>query len=107
MKACLECGVIIAKARKRCIPCAEAFIIRKDRARLYGITHVEVEDLYRAHGGKCAACGDGNVRLNIDHDHITGRVRGLLCTGCNLAIGQVKENTKRLQLLIEYLERNY
>lgn len=105
MKACLECGTEIARARKRCIPCGEAFQIRKDRARLYGLTHSQVTALYAEHNRGCAACGDKAVRLNIDHDHLSGKVRGLLCTGCNLALGHVKENTERLQALISYLNR--
>lgn len=46
-------------------------------------------------GGKCAICGrppkPGGRRLNIDHDHITGAVRGLLCASCNRMLGWARD----------------
>lgn len=50
----------------------------------YGITEVEYRALYRSQGGKCYVCrrADGTSRrLGIDHNHLTGEVRGLVCTG--------------------------
>ncbi len=50
----------------------------------YGITEDEYRALYRAQGGKCYVCrkADGTARrLGVDHDHVTGEVRGLVCTG--------------------------
>lgn len=50
----------------------------------YGITEAEYRALYRAQGGKCYVCrkADGTSRrLGVDHDHVTGEVRGLVCTG--------------------------
>lgn len=50
----------------------------------YGITEDEYRALYRAQGGKCYVCrkANGNSRrLGVDHDHVTGEVRGLVCTG--------------------------
>jgi hypothetical protein len=42
--------------------------------------------------------------LGVDHDHITGKVRGLLCNDCNLGIGHFKDNIEKLKLAIKYLE---
>jgi hypothetical protein len=60
----------------------------------------------------CAICGQpetttlrGQIkRLSVDHDHNTGKVRGLLCSNCNVAIGKFKENTVVLEKAIAYLK---
>jgi hypothetical protein len=62
-----------------------------------------------AQGGVCAVCRKLNPdrlgrRLHVDHCHETGRVRGLLCTLCNNAIGQAGESPERLRALATYLE---
>lgn len=56
----------------------------------YGITAADYENLLVAQGGGCAICGrtySTTRRLSVDHDHATGRVRGLLCQGCNVKVG--------------------
>lgn len=55
--------------------------------------------------GQCEVCGDSK-RTHLDHSHITNKVRGVLCHGCNIAIGMVKENTETLAKLINYLEKH-
>lgn len=50
----------------------------------YGITAIEYRALYRAQGGACYVCRRAtgkSRRLGVDHDHVTGEVRGLVCTG--------------------------
>ena len=57
--------------------------------------------------GKCAICGEvpaNNRRLSVDHDHETGRVRGLLCINCNHMLGSALESTSVLRSAIEYIE---
>jgi hypothetical protein len=70
----------------------------------YGITAAEYERMLAEQGGVCAAC-----RLvppkHVDHDHKTGRVRGVLCSGCNQALGNIQDDVRRLRGLIDYLER--
>ena len=53
--------------------------------RLYGITSAQYDQMLEAQGGRCAVCRrlPGKTRLNVDHDHKTGLVRGLLCWTCN------------------------
>jgi hypothetical protein len=66
----------------------------------------------RRPGNVCEVCGKvpqgkgAQGTLHIDHDHVTGRIRGALCHNCNHAIGQVKDNPDTLRALIAYLERN-
>lgn len=51
----------------------------------------------------CAICGKYTTTLNIDHDHVTGYVRGLLCYACNMGLGAFKDNTVILDGAIKYL----
>jgi hypothetical protein len=57
--------------------------------RRFGITLAEYDKMFNEQGGVCKICGgtNGTIRLAVDHDHDTGKVRGLLCTRCNLVLG--------------------
>ena len=63
----------------------------RQRCRRYGISEFTYALMVRQQDGVCAICraGSWNRRLNIDHDHVTGKVRGLLCTQCNTGLGQL------------------
>jgi hypothetical protein len=75
--------------------------------RTYGISIEEYGILLKKQGGRCAICGKiPNGRdLCVDHDHKTGKIRGLLCHNCNTGIGQFQDNILLLQNTIKYLER--
>lgn len=75
--------------------------LRNDHLRRkYGLTGDEYDRLLAAQGGLCAICrqperlmGRGRVRrLAVDHDHRTGRVRGLLCASCNTILGHLRDD---------------
>ena len=79
--------------------------------RSYGITASEYEVYLHRQGGVCAICHGpprGNSRnglsLVVDHDHRTGRIRGLLCSVCNRTLGVFQEDSTILRRCIEYLE---
>ena len=56
--------------------------------------------------GKCAICTKPFPgRIAIDHDHRTGRVRGLLCTSCNTGIGKLGDDPELLLRAISYLSQ--
>ena|ERR1035437_5823272 len=80
------------------------------RLRTYGLTLAEYESMLAAQGGVCVVCQSGpsgsahEKRLHVDHDHVTGRVRGLLCGGCNQALGYSHEDADRLRRLAAYVE---
>lgn len=71
--------------------------------RRYGITPAEVDEMIRQQGGLCAACRK-RPATQVDHDHKTGRVRGILCLNCNAALGAFKDDPRIVWAAIEYLE---
>ena len=56
--------------------------------------------------GKCEICGETKTleHLDIDHNHTTNKLRGVLCDRCNLILGSIRENTEYLQAMITYLQ---
>jgi hypothetical protein len=72
---------------------------------LYGITYEEYEVIRTAQKNACAICFISPERFHVDHNHETGKVRGLLCGSCNMALGLFKENETNLLVAVEYLRR--
>ena len=83
----------------------------------YGLTRDDYVDMEKSQNGVCKICGKAEKhkkRLSIDHDHSCcpgygscGKcIRGLLCSNCNRLLGQVNDDTKMLQNMIEYLNGN-
>jgi DNA-directed RNA polymerase subunit RPC12/RpoP len=75
----------------------------------FGITKDEYIELLHKQNYRCAICGIKQHKLSrnlaIDHNHKTGKIRGLLCMECNLLLGKAKENFKILIKAIRYLKR--
>lgn len=69
----------------------------------YGLTVEDYDRLYEEQKGLCAICGDAHDTLSVDHCHESLRVRGLLCTPCNVGLGMFKDNPESLQKAISYL----
>lgn len=74
-------------------------------AKLYGITSEEYEALESAQGSACAICRKEHPKLHVDHCHDTGKVRGLLCPGCNVGLARFDDSIEGLQRAIDYLRR--
>lgn len=70
--------------------------------RRYGIGSAEVTALIEAQGGVCAICGRADPE-QVDHDHATGKVRGILCFNCNGGLGQFRDEPHVLGRAIDYL----
>lgn len=128
LKPCKACGATFDHKLRRatlCQPCKTAQhreyckrtdyhrkryekIALKERerhlVRKYGVTIAGYQAMFDAQGGKCAVCGKTQVRaFDVDHDHATGLVRGLLCTSCNRMIGHAGDNADRLEAAAAYL----
>src|SRR6266705_1692456 len=76
--------------------------------RKFGLTEDDYDALLNWSKGGCAICGEragpGDRRLDVDHDHRTGKIRGLLCRACNTGIGKLQEDARILRIAIAYLE---
>jgi hypothetical protein len=76
--------------------------------RMFGIGIAEYEAMLEAQGGCCAICGqkDEWFKLAVDHCHVGGYVRGLLCSQCNRGLGLFRDDPQRLKAAASYLEKS-
>jgi hypothetical protein len=72
--------------------------------KVYGISMADYEAMFERQGGACAICKRTGVTLCVDHCHLTGEVRGLLCSQCNSAIGFCSDDPAVLLAAAEYLQ---
>lgn len=81
----------------------------------YGMSQKDYEKRLESQSGGCEICGSSVVDnspdaesrpFNVDHCHSSGKVRGLLCTGCNTMIGFFEKALPKLDKIIEYLGLN-
>jgi Autographiviridae endonuclease VII len=99
------------KYRTDCSPCRA----NHEAARRYGVTVGTIDALREQQGNRCAICrvhadevphvSFRHNPLVIDHDHAAGEVRGLLCSTCNIGLGQFKDSVDLLQKAIAYLTK--
>ena len=91
--------------------------LRKSHVKqLYGLSWDSYTDLYTKQEGSCKICGtslplyneffstDNARAIVVDHCHISGAVRGLLCNQCNKGLGHFSDNVERLKRAVLYLE---
>jgi hypothetical protein len=76
--------------------------------RRYGLTYADYEALLAKQDNRCALCPrtpdqERYKKLNVDHCHSTGRIRGLLCTPCNHALGLLGDSADSLRKAVEYV----
>jgi hypothetical protein len=72
--------------------------------RVYGISLEDYDVMFERQGGACAICKRTGLTLCLDHCHLTGEVRGLLCIRCNSAIGFFSDDPALLQTATDYLQ---
>lgn len=77
----------------------------------YGLTPEDYQKMITLCGNKCEICRispekiNRQRRLSVDHNHQTGKIRGILCHSCNIIIGLCKENPEILKEIIKYLKK--
>ncbi len=84
---------------------------RNHLRRRYGITVEDFEHMLALQGGVCAICKcpekvEYKRTLSVDHDHITGKVRGLLCHRCNTALGKLEDNPFYFDAAATYIRQH-
>ena len=93
----------------RCLPCVKQAGGRQ-RLKKYRLSSEEYEAMLSSQSGRCAICEDlmgGGKNEHIDHDHVTGQVRGILCSQCNTAIGKFKDSPEIILKAAEYVMRSW
>lgn len=124
-KVCLSCGEDITGMRRDARYCSDRCTLRhrRETGRItresrradmlkskYGMTLADYDRMLTAQGGGCGICGSDGQKgrwsglLHVDHCHETGKVRGLLCDSCNLALGKFKDDPNVLRRAAEYIE---
>jgi len=114
---CRPCAARRMRERRPATREERAKYARSETLRRYGLTPDDFDELVRAQGGTCAICGVGSAGgqgvWHVDHDHAccSGRkkscgkcIRGLLCSRCNIGLGNFKEDPNVLRQAIAYLE---
>jgi len=78
------------------------------RRRNFGLTLAQFEEMQIAQNGQCAICQKPpkGRDLDVDHDHNTGAIRGLLCRNCNLMLGKINDRVEVLEKAIQYLRKH-
>lgn len=106
------------RRRSTCGPCCSeynrgrygaTYFRERKLANEYGLTPEGYQRIYEEQAGRCAICGDQSqsgsfVGLQVDHDHETGEIRGLLCGKCNKGIGLLGDTLEGLLRAVAYLK---
>ena len=103
---CKECQNIYQRQRNEIHPLDKEYASNYRLKRTYGITLEDKNRMVREQDNKCAICGIQSDSLAVDHNHNTGKIRELLCNGCNSGLGHFRENTITLKKAIEYLNKH-
>lgn len=88
--------------QSRCKQCASEAGRRDHLAKSYGLSPDDVASLLRQQQGVCLICLR-RPAVHVDHDHVTGEVRGMLCFRCNAALGQFDDTPATLRRAARYL----
>jgi hypothetical protein len=92
--------------------CSACYYRTRKRLYRYGLTHEQFEEMLTGQGDRCAVCGTDTPKgshgfgWSVDHDHVTGQIRGILCGYCNQGIGMLKDDPDVLTAAAKYLQQH-
>ncbi|MFI0373904.1 endonuclease VII domain-containing protein [Actinomadura sp. 1N219] len=97
---CRPChNVVMTAERRRNHGSARNYLLKLR----YGVTEQQVEEMIAEQGSVCVICLRADAK-HVDHDHLTGLVRRILCFKCNGGLGQFDDDPERMRLAADYLE---
>lgn len=116
---CASCGEVPGTRKKGRLICSVAnnemgrrnytpkpkkvSLFKQSPVNKHGLSKAERDALKQ--GTTCFSCGEVEIdRLAVDHDHLTGKIRGILCKRCNSALGLLRDNPNIIRKLAEYIE---
>ena len=120
MKTCKDCGKEFKKTGRNHIRCSDCKVVEEKKQALiyerkirlkkyYGLTVEQYNRMFDEQQGCCAICGEHQSKLKkalaVDHCHTTGKIRGLLCSKCNLLIGYANDSLDILLEAMNYLKK--
>lgn len=112
-KKCLE-ATCFGKHKGRKDNLADSCKLCRNKSAIlkrYNLSQDEIDKMSNSQNNKCAICKLPQIvrpkRLAIDHCHVTGKVRGMLCLNCNQGLGKFKDSTDLLLSAMLYLDRFY
>lgn len=120
---CGKCGGTVRTKSGNCLPCKKVYdreYRKKHAARLreygrdwslrrrHGLTREQWHEMLVAQAGRCGICAEPFrpewQAIHVDHCHETGRLRGLLCAGCNKALGRFGDSLDGVMRVVDYLK---
>ena len=107
---CKQCASDYTKTKRKLpshIESYRRYSRNSARRRRFALLGADVAKLYDMQNNLCAICKspEKHKRFALDHNHVTGKVRGLLCQQCNMAIGLLKDDPKIVRAAAEYIQK--
>ena len=84
-------------------------MMRKSKLKTkYGLTTEQHKQMYLDQNGCCAICNEAMPydEVQTDHNHVTGKIRDLLCSGCNTLVGRIETHSERINQILEYIKKH-
>ena len=75
------------------------------RLQKYGLTLEAYNKMYAQQEGRCLICHEEYAVLCVDHEHVTGTIRGLLCDPCNRGLGAFRDDPRRMMEAAAYVKK--